>query len=65
MLTSRGYSFEVDFATDFKSLVELRDKMLIFLQENRRDYMPVFDGTYMETLAGPAWIDADHHPLIL
>jgi hypothetical protein len=47
MLTSRGHSFEVDFATDFKSLVELRDKMLIFLQENRRDYMPVFDGTYV------------------
>ena len=47
MLTSWGHSFEVDFATDFKSLVELRDKMLIFLQENRRDYMPVFDGTYM------------------
>ena len=36
--------FEVDFATDFKKLVELRDKMLIFLGENRRDYMPVFDG---------------------
>ena len=36
--------FEVDFATDFKKLVELRDKMLMFLGENRRDYMPVFDG---------------------
>jgi hypothetical protein len=51
MLTSRRHSFEVDFATDFKSLVELRDKMLIFLQENRRDYMPVFDGTHLEPTA--------------
>jgi len=40
----------VDFATDFKSLVELRDKMLIFLHENRRDYMPVFDGQHFHPL---------------
>lgn len=40
---SESFSFDVDFATDFKKLVSLRDKMLIFLHENRRDFMPIFD----------------------
>lgn len=37
------FTFEVDFGTDFKKLVELRDKMLDFLHENRRDFLHVFD----------------------
>lgn len=40
---SETIAFEVDFATDFKKLQELRDKMLHFLDVEKRDYNPVFD----------------------
>lgn len=40
---SETIAFEVDFATDFKKLQELRDKMLHFLNIEKRDYNPVFD----------------------
>ncbi|KAJ9125076.1 hypothetical protein QFC22_000029 [Naganishia vaughanmartiniae] len=40
---SETVTFEVDFATDFKKLQELREKMLIFVHEEKRDYNPVFD----------------------
>jgi hypothetical protein len=40
---SETITFEVDFATDFKKLQDLRDKMLLFLNMEKRDYNPVFD----------------------
>lgn len=40
---SETFIFEVDFATDFKKLQELRDKMLIFLKTEARDYRATFD----------------------
>lgn len=37
------FTLEVDFTTDFKKLQELRDKMLVFLKSEARDYFPIFD----------------------
>jgi len=40
---SETFTFDVDFGTTFKQLETLRDKMIDFLQAERRDYQPVFD----------------------
>ena len=41
--TSETFSFEVDFATNFELLQSLRAKMLLFVKENARDFLPIFD----------------------
>jgi len=40
---SETFTFDVDFGTTFEQLETLRDKMLNFVQAERRDYQPVFD----------------------
>lgn len=42
---SETFSFDVNFGTTFEELEKLRDKMLAFVKEERRDYQPVFDVT--------------------
>ncbi|ODO11764.1 hypothetical protein I350_00548 [Cryptococcus amylolentus CBS 6273] len=42
---SEEFSFDVDFATSFEALQALRARMLKFLKENSRDFLPVFDVT--------------------
>jgi small-conductance mechanosensitive channel len=41
--TSESFSFEVAFDTTFEALQSLRGRMLIFVKENGRDYLPIFD----------------------
>ena len=40
---SETFAFEVAYETTFKQLETLRDKMLMFLKTERRDYLPSFD----------------------
>jgi small-conductance mechanosensitive channel len=40
---SETFPFEVDYTTTFEQLEELRNKMLVFLKAERRDYLPSFD----------------------
>jgi len=40
---SESFPFDVDYGTTFEQLESLRDKMLAFLQHERRDYLPSFD----------------------
>lgn len=40
---SETFPFEVAYETTFEQLELLRDKMLIFLKTERRDYQPSFD----------------------
>lgn len=40
---SETFAFEVAYGTTFEQLETLRDKMLIFLKTERRDYLPSFD----------------------
>ena len=40
---SETLTFDVDFATTFEALQALRAKMLRFVKENHRDFLPVFD----------------------
>ncbi|KAL4264733.1 Mechanosensitive ion channel protein [Pleurotus pulmonarius] len=40
---SETFTFDVHYSTSFEALEKLRDKMLQFLKEERRDYHPVFD----------------------
>lgn len=40
---SETFTFDVGYATTFEDLERLREKMLTFLQSERRDYHPVFD----------------------
>ncbi len=40
---SETFTFDVSYATSFEDLERLRDKMLDFVKEERRDYQPVFD----------------------
>ena len=40
---SETFTFDVDYATTFEDLERLREKMLTFLESERRDYHPVFD----------------------
>lgn len=40
---SETFTFDVSYATSFEDLERLRDKMLNFVKEERRDYQPVFD----------------------
>ncbi|EPQ57543.1 hypothetical protein GLOTRDRAFT_74415 [Gloeophyllum trabeum ATCC 11539] len=42
---SETFEFDVDYSTTFEQLEQLRDKMLTFVKEERRDYQPVFDVT--------------------
>jgi hypothetical protein len=41
--TSESFAFEVAFETTFEALQQLRGRMLIFVKENTRDYLPIFD----------------------
>ena len=43
--TSETFVFEVGFETSFDDLQALREKMILFLKDNKRDYLPVFDVT--------------------
>jgi small-conductance mechanosensitive channel len=40
---SEPFSFDVAYDTTFEQLEDLRERMLRFLQKERRDYMPSFD----------------------
>jgi hypothetical protein len=40
---SETFTFDVGYATTFEDLERLREKMLTFLQSERRDYHAVFD----------------------
>ncbi|KAG6866363.1 hypothetical protein C0991_005284 [Blastosporella zonata] len=40
---SETFTFDVSYATTFEDLEKLRDKMLAFVQAERRDYQPAFD----------------------
>ncbi|KDQ53484.1 hypothetical protein JAAARDRAFT_209850 [Jaapia argillacea MUCL 33604] len=40
---SETFKFEVEYSTTFEQLESLRDKMMAFLEAERRDYFPVFD----------------------
>lgn len=40
---SESFPFDVDYGTTFEQLEALRDKMLIFLKAERRDFLPSFD----------------------
>lgn len=40
---SETFTFDVSYATSFEDLERLRDKMLAFVTEERRDYQPIFD----------------------
>ncbi|KGB77411.1 serine/threonine protein kinase [Cryptococcus deuterogattii 99/473] len=42
---SEEFSFEVAFDTSFEALQALRSRMIVFLKENSRDFLPVFDVT--------------------
>jgi len=45
---SECFPFEVDYATTFEQLEALREKMLVFLKIERRDYLPSFDVTVVD-----------------
>lgn len=40
---SEAFPFDVSYGTTFEDLEALREKMLKFLVENKRDYQTVFD----------------------
>ncbi|KAG5651771.1 hypothetical protein H0H81_007524 [Sphagnurus paluster] len=40
---SETFTFDVSYATTFEDLERLREKMLAFVKEERRDYQPAFD----------------------
>lgn len=40
---SETFEFSVAYETTFEDLEALREKMLEFLQSERRDYQPIFD----------------------
>ena len=42
---SETFTFDVSYTTSFEDLERLRDKMLAFVKEERRDYQPIFDVT--------------------
>ncbi|OWZ32002.1 serine/threonine protein kinase [Cryptococcus neoformans var. grubii Br795] len=42
---SEEFAFEVAFDTSFEALQALRSRMIAFLKENSRDFLPVFDVT--------------------
>ena len=40
---SESFPFEVDYNTSFEQLEALRERMLVFLKTERRDFLPSFD----------------------
>jgi len=42
---SESFAFDVAYSTTFEDLERLREKMLEFVTEEKRDYQPVFDVT--------------------
>lgn len=40
---SESFEFEVAFSTTFEQIEQLRAKMLAFVKEERRDFLPSFD----------------------
>jgi small-conductance mechanosensitive channel len=40
---SETFTFDVSYATNFEDLERLRERMLAFVTEERRDYHPSFD----------------------
>jgi hypothetical protein len=40
---SETFPFEVNYNTSFEQLEALRDRMLVFLKAERRDFLPSFD----------------------
>lgn len=40
---SETFTFDVNYSTTFEDLERLRDRMLVFVEAERRDYQPVFD----------------------
>jgi small-conductance mechanosensitive channel len=54
---SETFTFDVSYSTSFEDLERLREKMLEFVTNERRDYQPVFDvnikGTYRVPRSSP------------
>lgn len=40
---SETFTFDVAYGTSFEDLERLRDRMMKFVVENKRDYQPAFD----------------------
>lgn len=40
---SETFTFDVSYSTTFEDLERLREKMLAFVENERRDYQPAFD----------------------
>ena len=40
---SEGFEFEVAYDTTFEQIEQLRAKMLAFVKQERREYLPTFD----------------------
>jgi hypothetical protein len=40
---SETFPFDVAFETTFEQVEALRDKMLVFVKQQRRDFLPSFD----------------------
>lgn len=40
---SETFAFDVAYDTTFEQLEQLRERMIAFLQRERRDYLPSFD----------------------
>lgn len=54
---SETFTFDVAYSTSFEDLERLREKMLEFVTNERRDYQPVFDvnikGMYRVSRSSP------------
>ena len=48
---SETFTFEIDFGTTFEKIEALREKMLDFLERERRDFHPAFD-VVVDDIAG-------------
>lgn len=51
---SETFTFDVSYSTSFEDLERLREKMLAFVTEERRDYHPAFD-VNIKGVCGFAW----------
>jgi hypothetical protein len=52
---SESFPFEVDYNTSFEQLETLRDRMLVFLKTERRDFLPSFDVVVIGVYSFSPW----------
>jgi len=50
---SESFLFDVDYSTSFEQLEALRDKMLVFLKAEKRDFLSSFDVTVVGMFPNP------------